>query len=1000
MATEAEDIGRIGVGDLRRYVQDQEELKKGTAVFDGGQLRNLSRYKNKLYCEAKGSGPSPYKVTLTYKAAPGPAFSAQCTCPARKFASSGICKHGAALLVAWARAPESFAVSDGPGGGGAATPGAPGESRKREVKRGKVSAAELMKTGVEQVGTLVRELGVAGVASLPADRVDQIQSLGQTLRENKLRRLSARTLELARILAASAGGAPGLTFGAPGRAPRGAPSAPNPVRAGAYAGLMADVLLTARKLEKHLGGEPLDDRHVEELIGKTWQKGDRKPVGDLHLIEYAFSTRTTSDDFVIRESRFLDIASGHHYSEKQIIPAHLKRTEPKPSRGGEVLGGARGTTFPGYPPFRVQLDDLGDRRPLAAEALAAMVDKALPDVGAAIAALQEHRRDVFAPDLLPVALRVDTLFARGSRLQAVDDKGHALHVPEGKGLEEQLGGALRDARLRALLGDVGLDAALPTLWPVAAIIDGPMGLELRALTDPGAEAQRGPLEGSAWAAAAREAGASAAAIALGEVREELADALVLGLAGLTARVTDPLAARLRDLGLEKQAALLQALTARPEPADRLDDFIKLYQVLEIALVRLAGATQVDRGAIERVPTYESVFVERPEAVLPPAEVRGRRARGDLNRYQAALHYARYYSEVPAEELAAHIFPIWADGSATAAVVKAFSSRGAEAIRAAERALTIKAGRSARMTAVRVLHAVAGGGVRAGVNATQVKIAEDMLWKVARESKDAGLRAMAQEAVDALEMKKPGGESVRRRRAAELDKVNDLVKTMRGAPTREERRAALVALQTMGHRAAIPAIRQVFWTDASREVRHEAAHALAHVGDTEMVETFLGMLARRAEDEQEAKVAAVALGYLGDVRGLNELLYAYADGYKPGIVAEAIRSFGAVALAPLLDLIEAQPDIAKRTAALATLQALDDQDLAAALVERLHARKGQPDLGQRAELYVRLADVHLYTRRKVAQAVIDMLGAPRDPAEIAAVKAAKKAMFVMRSGLDE
>lgn len=973
------DVQKIGVEELRRYISDPDELKKGTALFDGGQLVSLARYQNKLFCDAKGSGPAPYKVTLSYKDAPAPEFRAQCSCPARKFSQSGFCKHGAALLVAWARAPESFAVSEGPIGGGATG----GDAKKKgSVKKGAVSDGDLMKTGVEQVGTLVRELGVTGVASIAGDRVEQIQTLGQTLRENKLRRLSARALELAQLLGAAAGG--------------------SALPAGAYAGLMTDLLLTARKLEKHLGGEPIDDRHVEELIGKTWQKGDRKPVSDLHLVEYAFATRTTSDDYVIRESRFLDIASGKHYSEKQIIPAQLKRTEPKPSRGGHVLGGARGTTFPGYPPFRVQFDDLGDKRPVGAEAFAAMVERALPDVGAAIAALQEHRRDVFAPDRLPVALRVDTLFARGARLQAVDDKGHALHVPADKALEEQLAGALRDARLLALIGDVGLDAALPTLWPVAAIIEGPLGLEMRQLTDPLVEGQRGPAggsagrpanaeprpasgAGSAWSMAAREAGASVAAIALGEVREELAEAFATGLASLTPRVTEPLAARLRDLGLEKQAALLQGLAARPEPAERLDDFIKLYQVLEIAVVRLAGATHVDRDAIDRVPTYESVFVARPEETLPPDVVRQRRARGDLNRYQAAVHYTRYYSAIPPEELAAHIFPIWADGSAAPAVIKAFASRRAEALKAAHKALTIQAGRVAKMTAVRVLQAVGGA------------TAEDMLSEVAQRSSDAGLRGMARDALDTLEMAKAGGESVRRRRAADMDKVNDLAKTMIGAPTRGERRDALAALSTLGQRSAIPFIRQVFWGDASREIREEAAHALAHLGDTEMVETFLGMLAQRAVSEHEAAVAAAALGYLGDVRGLNELLYAYAEGYKPGIVAQAIRAFGPVAMEPLLDLIEAQPEIAKRAAALATLQALDDQDLAAALTRRLEAQRGQADVGEKAQLYVRLSDVHLYARRKVAQAVIDLLGTPRGDAEAAAVKAARKAMTVMRRG---
>ncbi|WP_437742147.1 HEAT repeat domain-containing protein [Sorangium sp. So ce1504] len=976
------DVKRIGAGELRAFIQDAGELKKGTLLYDGGQLLNLARHENKLFCDAKGSGASPYKVSLVYSDAPAPAFKGRCSCPARTF-NTAFCKHAAALLIAWARAPESFAVSEAP------PPGAPGgDTARKSVKKGSANAQAMMKSGVEQVGTLVRELGVSGVATIGGDRIEQMEKLAEALRENRLRRLSARTLDLAALLRGQAAG---------GRQARGAPRGALP--AVAYANVMADLLLTARKLEKHLAGEPLDDRHVEELVGKTWKASDRKPAEGLTLIEYAFSTRTTSDDFVIRESRFIDLESGRHFSEKQILPVFLaKRTDPKRSFAGEVLAGARATTYPGYPPLRVDFSDLGDKRPLDAGALESVLARALPDVGAALAALQEHRKDVFAPDLVPVAVLTDTLFARGARLAAVDDKGEALHLPDDPALEERLAGSLRDARLRALLGDVGIDAALPTLWPLAAVVEGPLGLELRPVFEQGSAARGGPLEGSAWNAAAREAGASPAAIALGEVREELAEALVTGLTGLGARATDPLAARLRDLRLEKQAALLQALPQRPEPADRLDDFIKLYQVLEMALVRLAGATQIDRASTERVPTYESVAVARPDETLSPDEVARRRAAGAMNRYVAAVHHARYYASLPASELVASIFPIWADGTATPTIARTFAPLGAEAIAAAEKALTVKAGRVAKLTAVRVLQAVVlhGGPARAEATA--------MLGKVAEHAKDAGLRALARDALDVIDVTQlthaapsggPGNDAVRARRAARLGRVHELAKTLGAAPTKEERLEALKALAELGDLAALPAFRRAFYADASREVREEAAYALAQLGDVEMVETFVRMLASRGVDEREAKIAAYALGFLGDVRGLSELLSAYADGYKPGIVADAIRAFGPVALTPLVDLIEARPELAKRAAALDALKKMDDTAVAACLVERIEARRGDADLADKAPLYLKLADVHAHSRREVATALISALSSAPGKEAQAAVKAAQKALGVVK-----
>src|SRR6185503_19023030 len=169
-------------------------------------------------------------------------------------------------------------------------------------------------------------------------------------------------------------------------------------------------------------------------------------------------------------------------------------------------------------------NDVGDPRPLDHDALVRLIDKALPDVGSALAALQEHRKDVFAPDLLPAAIRVDTLLARGDRIQAMDATGNALHLPDDGKIEERLGTALHEGRLKVLIGDIGIDAALPTLWPLAAVFEGPSGLELRTLIDAEPRVVRrnlGPTEPdvSTWVAAARAAGVGAAAIALGEVRE-------------------------------------------------------------------------------------------------------------------------------------------------------------------------------------------------------------------------------------------------------------------------------------------------------------------------------------------------------------------------------------------------------------------------------------------------------------------------------------------------
>jgi HEAT repeat protein len=428
--------------------------------------------------------------------------------------------------------------------------------------------------------------------------------------------------------------------------------------------------------------------------------------------------------------------------------------------------------------------------------------------------------------------------------------------------------------------------------------------------------------------------------------------------------------------MEKPAALLAGLAAAPAEA-RLDDFIKLYHVLGIALTRLAGAAEVDRATLVPVPTYESVFVARPAAWLPPAEILAKRASGLIGRYEAAVLYAHHYASLPPEELAASIYPTWADGSATPYVVRAFAGRREEGLAAARRALAGKGGRVAKITALRVLAAV--GGLEA----------ERLLHEAMTTERDVGLRALAADARDAIEARALGPSAVQRRRAPLLEKVAEAENILASAPTKDLRAAAVTRLVQLGHLSAIPALRQAFLTDAAQDVREEAALGLALLGDTEMVDTFVSMLARRSAADREAKIAASALGTLGDARGLRELLAAFAEGYKPAVIAEALRALGPVAVDPLLDRVEAQPKLADRRAALSVLEQLPDREIAAALAARVRARAGSPGFDEAASLYLKLAQVHPFSRRAVAEAIVD---AVKDAAaHPGLLKAARKAL---------
>ncbi|WP_426748811.1 HEAT repeat domain-containing protein [Myxococcus faecalis] len=938
-----------GMGALTDIIPDRDELSKGARIFDDKQLTHLSRFENRLFADASGSGASPYKVSLVF--GDGSEVKGKCSCMAAR--SRLFCKHAAALLVAWSRAPDAFVTTD-------TAPTGAGGPAKKSVKKGKTQTAELMRSGVAQVSTLVRELGLSGVAALSEDRAEQVRALGEALRANGLRRLAARAVEVAGLLEQAA-------------ARTGAFEPP------VFTDLMADMLLTARKVEKHLGGEALEDRYVEELIGKTWTKKDRAPVEGLRLLEYAFTTRSTPDNFVIRESRFIDLGTGAHYAEKQILPAFLRSVEPKRSHAGTVLEGAKGGRYPGFAPVRLDLEGAEKTRDLGGAALRRLIEVALPDVGAALAAFQEHRKDVFAPELLPVALRVQTLLASGQRSQLVDSADRGLFLPADTRLDEPLSAALEGATLKVVLGNVGLEAALPTLFPLAVLVETSEGLELRGLgqQESPEEPRRGrrsarveapvAVPRGGWAEAARAAGASPAAIALAEVRDELAERFSNGLPSVSPRAVEPLVARLRELGLEKPGALLEALARRGDPAERLEDFIKVYQVLGIALVRLAGAVQVEAGALEPVPTHPSIRIRKPETPLLPGEALRRRARGELTRYEAAAHAAHHYAGLGTDTLLESLYPAWSDGAASTFVVRAVTACPRErALEVVKRALAEHHSHRVHRTAVQVLGQLGGPEARM------------LLEGLSRRRHDSGLGLYVREVLDDVQAREKGPEAVARLARERQERLRPFAQRALTESTREGRQAAVDQLEGLGLTQAFPVLRQVFYGDASQDVRRRAAMALAWLGDTEVLDRFVHAVEERDTDDEGAKAAVYALGVLGDVRGAEALLCAFVDGWKPNVVSTALKTFGLAMLEPAVRLAETRPEAMERQALRNLFEKFPKAALSQALLARVEVARSHPERLARFGTYLKLAGENTHGAGKVvATALLDIPEAAMD-----------------------
>lgn len=908
---------------LKEIVVDPAELAKGAQILDGDGLLNLSRFENRLFAEAKGSGAAPYKVQLTFGEKP-PEVKARCSCMAAR--SRPYCKHACALLTAWVKSPKGFVTSEGP------PAGAPGEAKKKSVKKGKAETEDLLRKGVEQAGLFVRELASTGVASISSGRLEQIRVLAEQLRANRLRRLSAKMLELAECL---------------GRGDQ--------LNAREFMDLVADVLLTVRKLEKHLAGEALEDKHVEELIGRTWTKKDRQPIAGLDLIGYAYSQSETADNFIVRENLFIDAATGLHYSQKQILPAFLaKRTPPIADNTGRRLKDAQGSTYPGYSPIRLDLESAPTMEPPDHAALASLLQRALPGVDAALDAFQEHRKDVFAPDAACVLIAGDAILAQGDARFLLDGSGHALMLRPSTSLDFELLDALEGVRLRALLGRVEHRRSRCELTPTAAIVERQGELALKPLRAGFNEVAAGVGETTS----------------LSEIRGELADAFVAGLASLTPRVAEPISARLKELGLEKPGALLAAAAQKGDAAEKLDDVVKIYSVLGIAALRMASAQEFSREALAGVPTHPSLVVKTPERWHDLGQVMSERMLGHMNQFEAALHAAHHFAVLPSERLLVEIWPTWADGSLTTYLVHKLEQAGEKAVPAAQDALSGRYGNTAALTAIRLLQRIGGDKAKEALaSAAQLRLArkaESPAPQYPGELVAAG-SVIAFAAFEALEALDPRHALLGNLRNARTGLEELLLKT--ADPQKDAREHAVLECGRLGLRAAIPTLRRVSEDDKSAEVRDAATRALGHLCDNKLVERWLLALERANATDRLRRAAAEALGASGDSRGALAMLGILENGDAPELVGIAAGRLPACVAPSFIDVFERKPELAKRQANLSIMHQLNFKVVAPILTKRLEAAREMPDYAARAALYLKLAGAFFNTLDKALATVI-------------------------------
>ncbi|HEX8834170.1 MAG TPA: SWIM zinc finger family protein, partial [Abditibacteriaceae bacterium] len=101
---DSEDFPALSEGDIAALAT-AKVLTRGRALFDDGALEELTRRDAEISAVCAGSEDEAYSLKVTLS--PSGITETRCTCP---YEYDGICKHLAALLLAWAHTPEAFDI--------------------------------------------------------------------------------------------------------------------------------------------------------------------------------------------------------------------------------------------------------------------------------------------------------------------------------------------------------------------------------------------------------------------------------------------------------------------------------------------------------------------------------------------------------------------------------------------------------------------------------------------------------------------------------------------------------------------------------------------------------------------------------------------------------------------------------------------------------------------------------------------------------------------------
>jgi hypothetical protein len=411
------------------------DYDNGEAYFQQGKVADTWQTETSLHASVAGSGQRPYRVSVT---AEGDKLTPKCTCPAHR--RRPFCKHVAAVLVAWVRAPGRFVAGEAP----PAAPQPKPQSQARRSPKAKLDRRQVQLEGLAKVEALLMELTNYGLLSLSEAQVARVADLAHTAESHKLRRLARLVTRLGLMLET-------------------ARTSQGQVDEAAYAELLSDAWLTTQATRRALEDPQADPTTLEELVGKTWREKDLDRLEGVRLLELAYETVELDTGFTVDTSYLLSLDDGALYTEKQIVPTRLKNQARKPSYTG-LLAGAIGL-YPGPEPRRIKLIEMASEAPLAD----ADWQQALAHAEQSVAALFQRCQATTANPLAtpeayalfaPAQILVD-----GPAVSLLDGEGQAIPLTEGG----RVVGHLTRQPIAAVFGQLALTAGALQLAPLGLI---------------------------------------------------------------------------------------------------------------------------------------------------------------------------------------------------------------------------------------------------------------------------------------------------------------------------------------------------------------------------------------------------------------------------------------------------------------------------------------------------------------------------------------------------